>query len=534
MNLAINQHAETRKVSKLKRQRDCMALGPLEAKIVTRGRAMFGNQLSLGLRVPFQLIADTPAPTGYLKRKALFERYAEKLQVNHDLNRTLVSFQANKEAPFYRWLKYKEGFSSTLVCYFLEKFRPTTYSIGRVLDPFAGAGTTLITAAKNGWRATGIELMPVGISAVRARCIADTVSIKQFEEYLAALKKYSVDPSSKNSIHFRHLRITERAFPNKTEQAICAYHTFLKKIRPSKVRYLFWFALLSILEAVSYTRKDGQYLRWDSRSARSLKSNFNKGKIEDFWPAITQKLEVMLQDLRRRKSEGLIAQNVKMIEGSCLIELLDLPEASFDLAITSPPYCNRYDYTRTYALELALLGYDEQDVKNLRQSLLSATVENRSKLSNLFDQYRRRRATHRFNAAMTAFTNQEALYEVLTILYEAQKNKELNNNNIPSMVENYFLEMNFVIHELARVLAPGGHIVMINDNVQYHGEEIPVDLILSDLAANSGLSIDEIWVLPRGKGNSSQQMGAHGRKELRKCVYIWSKPITGRNSTRIA
>jgi hypothetical protein len=30
-------------------------------------------------------------------------------------------------------------------------------------------------------------------------------------------------------------------------------------------------------------------------------------------------------------------------------------------------------------------------------------------------------------------------------------------------------------------------------------------------------------VLPNGKGNSSQQMGAHGRDVLRKCVYIWRK-----------
>jgi len=30
-------------------------------------------------------------------------------------------------------------------------------------------------------------------------------------------------------------------------------------------------------------------------------------------------------------------------------------------------------------------------------------------------------------------------------------------------------------------------------------------------------------VLPNGKGNSSQQMGEHGREELRKCVYVWRK-----------
>jgi hypothetical protein len=83
--------------------------------------------------------------------------------------------------------------------------------------------------------------------------------------------------------------------------------------------------------------------------------------------------------------------------------------------------------------------------------------------------------------------------------------------------------MNLVIHEFARLLAPGGRVAMVNDNVQYCGEEVPVDLILSDFAAAAGLMVENIWVLPQGKGNSSQQMGQHGRNEIRKCVYVWRK-----------
>ncbi len=65
---------------------------------------------------------------------------------------------------------------------------------------------------------------------------------------------------------------------------------------------------------------------------------------------------------------------------------------------------------------------------------------------------------------------------------------------------------------------------MVNDNVRYAGEEVPVDLILSDMAESFGLKVRHIWTLGRGKGNSSQQMGNHGRSELRKCVYVWEKP----------
>jgi len=140
-------------------------------------------------------------------------------------------------------------------------------------------------------------------------------------------------------------------------------------------------------------------------------------------------------------------------------------------------------------------------------------------------EYRTRGREERYLEAVESFEKQHALREVLDLLYRSARSGGLNNPNIPNLVENYFFEMNIVVRELFRVLAPGGSVVMVNDNVRYNGEEIPVDLILSDLAASAGFSVDRIWVLPRGKGNSSQQMGVYGRTELRKCVYVWSRPM---------
>jgi hypothetical protein len=286
---------------------------------------------------------------------------------------------------------------------------------------------------------------------------------------------------------------------------------------------LFWFAWLSVLEEVSFTRKDGQYLRWDTRSGRQLKSRFNKGRISDFWEALHRKLLMMASDLsthREHREWG----DVRVIEGSSLVELPQLDDDSFDLVITSPPYCNRYDYTRTYALELAAMGMGERSISNLRQSLLSATVENRAKDGKLVAAYERLGLNARYHSGVQAFNSQKALREVLGHLEAARVSGLLNNSNIPNMVRNYFFEMNLVIRELARILTSAGRVIMVNDNVRYQGEEVPVDLILSDFAEQAGLEVEHIWVLPKGKGNSSQQMGAYGRTELRKCVYVWHKP----------
>ena len=64
---------------------------------------------------------------------------------------------------------------------------------------------------------------------------------------------------------------------------------------------------------------------------------------------------------------------------------------------------------------------------------------------------------------------------------------------------------------------------MVNDNVRYAGASVSVDLILSKIAEDVGFNVGNILVLPNGKGNSSQQMGLHGREVLRKCVYVWRK-----------
>ena len=63
-------------------------------------------------------------------------------------NRTLVSFQANRDRPVYRWYKFKEGFSASLIEYLI-----TSHNIkrgARLLDPFAGSGTSLFVGSSAG------------------------------------------------------------------------------------------------------------------------------------------------------------------------------------------------------------------------------------------------------------------------------------------------------------------------------------------------------------------------------------------------
>jgi DNA modification methylase len=462
---------------------------------------------------PLEVIQD--------QNTALESRFTDKLRTNSRLNRQLVSFQANKNKPIYRWFRYKEGFSEPLINYLLDYLNIEN---GQVLDPFAGVGTTLFAAAEHGLNAVGIELLPIGCEVMNVRQFvqnSDHPSLAAVLRHWRDVKPWKQVASAQP---FPHLRITDGAFPAETQAALENYLTAANQESELPARVL-RFAALCVLEAISYTRKDGQYLRWDYRSGRRQGSKpFNKGEILGFEDAITQKLDEILTDLQppgllpgfafTSSSRG----NIQVLRDSCLHSLPTLETASFDAVITSPPYANRYDYTRTYALELALLGVGENDIRHLRQSMISCTVENRAKpeLADLFSQ-------SIYQAATQAFDRQRELHGILDYLEALKRSKVLNNSGIPRMLRNYFFEMSLVIFECARLLKPGAPFVMVNDNVRYGGAAVPVDLILSDFAETAGFDVDIIWVLPTSKGNSSQQMGAHGREEVRKCIYIWRK-----------
>lgn len=437
------------------------------------------NQRSCGVGQP---IEDGAAHVAE-QRQILETKYAHFFQERPDY-RQLVTYVPNKKLPVYNWFKYKEGFSRQLVFKLLIEWKISKDEI--ILDPFAGCGTTLLACKEFGYRAVGLDILPIAIFVAKVK-LQDWPDLALLHNAIEALlhKEYK-----QPTISFPEVAIIDKAFPKKVQDEILFYKERISEFEKPAQDFLM-LGLISILEQVSYTSKDGQFLRLVDRNIPPVKKTLKK------------QLFNMLDDLHQQ-------QHLLFIGGKAKVEIFqgdaretDLPEeywGKIGAVITSPPYLNRYDYSRTYSLELCTLFVEEfSDLRDIRHSLLRSHIESREHAGKE--------------------VSQPALDEILRNL----KMKDLNNDRIPIMIKGYFEDMNLVIKQLAHYLKPGGLVALVVANARFEGELVPTDLILSELAEMHGFKTESIWVT-RYKGNSSQQMGRYGRVPVRESIVFWRKP----------
>src|SRR3990172_2693912 len=150
----------------------------------------------------------------------LYCHFKDKFHLDLSLSRSIVSFQANKIREVYRWYKFKEAFSASLVEYLFEKYKITG---GIILDPFTGSGTSLFAASALGLSTDGIELLPIGQQIINTKKI---LALEFTKDDFVALNRWSLEQPWKTSelrVPLNELRITKDAYSEQTKEAIERY-----------------------------------------------------------------------------------------------------------------------------------------------------------------------------------------------------------------------------------------------------------------------------------------------------------------------
>ena len=425
-----------------------------------------------------------------LYRYALEQKYAILMQERFDLAGS-VSYKGNKQIPLMRFYRYKEAFAFNLVQHVIKHLSLSELDL--ILDPFCGMGTTLFTAGLHGIPSWGVDKLPIAVFIAQTLPLFFTVergAVREaYQQLSARVDSQPLAPIAED------VAIMKVAFEPEILTRLRKWKSVIDTL-DSPMHDIMTLLLLSILEECSYTSKDGQFLRLNRHKRVSDPSEALKRKVLE---AEKDLFLIEQMNWRKRWHDPVVVQGDARQMPSALLQMA--PTA----LITSPPYVNRYDYTRSYALELCFAFVRNfEELKALRFNTLRSHIEAR--------------------VHPDEHPHHPAVQEVLRVL--EQRGRRLNNARIPAMIAGYFVDMEQVIKEWARILAPNAWVVIVVGNVRYDGEMIPVDLILCDMAKQIGFETRAIWIA-RYKGNSSQQMRKYGRVPVRESVLIWRKSKHG-------
>ena len=386
--------------------------------------------------------------------------------------------KSSKEKPVHRWYLFPHSFTDDLVYALIDEWGLNGQD--KILDPFAGAGTTLLSAKELGVPGIGYDISPLAVLASNTKTAS--YSTQQLEATWEKLQSKLVQNHTV-SMNRVYPELVQKALPDGRLELLDTIATSIENIDcPSSEQDFFRLALISIIPRFSHAVANGGWLRW-----------LNQGAGAEYVPVFFQEqVEMMLGDVTDAVPENDGNWETRIADS----RVMPAPDAIYSAVITSPPYPNRHDYTRIFGVELMFAFHDWGDNRALRYQTFHSHPEARPNRPSA-GQYK---PPVDLNGSI----------------------RDLSDNRMRRMLEGYFLDMFLCLCEVVRVCRKGARAAFVVGNAQYEGRAILVDEFTAEIGERAGLTCKEIRAV-RWRGNSAQQMGRYGRTAARESVVIFEK-----------
>jgi len=417
----------------------------------------------------------------------------DKLNDNFGLkNGGYSNYEVTTEMPRHRWYYYKEGFSPNLVEQAIEQTGLSKDDL--VIDPFNGSGTTTLTSSILGYRSIGIEVNPFTAFLASAKVESSTTTelLKVEKSLIKASKKGAISPLAGFSTFTKTPKGTKWLFEDTVLNSFEGSWQRTNTLPNKSLRRLARLATISAAMQNCNAIKDGKCLRY-----RDSWETYGYNQ-DSFLSSLSQNLLNFRVDIEKHP----ILERSTILRGDARKVMAASSEiADFKLCITSPPYLNTFDYTDIYRPELFLGKF----VKNPKQlyDLRLETVR-----SHIQAKWRAPKSN-----------NFGLLYKETM---EFVKDNEINlmNKSIPVMIQAYFEDMEYILTLLKKRVAKDGQVWLVVANSAYADLEVPVDLIIGDIASRLGWYLREIGVMRYVQKRKTRH--SPNVKELRESVIILS------------
>ena len=381
--------------------------------------------------------------------------------------------------PVHRWYIFPHSFSPEFVPAIAREWN--LGSSDRLLDPFLGSGSTALGAQSLGIPCRGYDLSPLAQFVSKTKC--ERPSGRDVKNSCSAILNEGPLPSTIGSERRAPDPLLTRAFGDSRLAKLLGLADRIRRDDEHRAsRSFLLLALLGVVPQFALAERNGGWLRWRDHASPA-------SEVE---AAFAQRVQEMAEDLDDDESPD-VKPTIALADARALPD----DDASVSAVFTSPPYPNRHDYTRIFALELLLLFLDTEGTLGLRRQSFESHPEARPK-----------RPEH------GQYCAPPSLRKLLGALVCTR---------VRRMLDGYFVDLYLSLREMARVLRPGCPAALVVGNAQYEGNTLLVDELSAEIGEAAGLVCTEIRVL-RLRGNSAQQMGRFGRRPSRESLVLFRKP----------
>ena len=390
-----------------------------------------------------------------------------------------VAPRSAREKAVHRWYLFPHSFTDDLVHALIAEWGLNDQD--KILDPFAGAGTTLLAAKEMGIPSDGYDLSPLAVLASNTKTA--TFSRQRLEAAWQTLEPTLVYHSTVPMDRV-YPELVQKALPERRLEALDAIATSIENLNcSSSERDFFRLALISIIPRFSHAVANGGWLRWLNQGASAKNvTNFFKEQVEMMLSDVCDTAPQDDRDWEARSTDA---------------RVMPASDAEYSAVITSPPYPNRHDYTRIFGVELMFAFHNWEENRALRYQTFHSHPEARPN-----------------RPSAKKYKPPEALENSV---------RDLSDKRMRRMLDGYFLDMYLCLCEVVRVCSKGAKIAFVVGNTQYDGTAILVDEFTAEIGEQAGLTCKEIRAV-RWRGNSAQQMGKYGRVASRESVVMFEKP----------
>ncbi len=323
-----------------------------------------------------------------------------------------------------------------------------------IYDPFAGSGTTLLEAALCGHCAYGADIDDIAkliISAKTTQLSLEKIELldSYYQTIVDAAKSSCecVQPVIKNISHW---------FSKETIETIGRMLAAIESFIDEGIRNFFLVCIASIIKRVSYA---------DDMSPKpyvSSKIKKNPPMALDEFARIYTKYKSSICEL------GMVAHlgDVTIVDGDA--RRCNLADNSMDLAISSPPYINAFDYARIMRLENLWLDKKSEELllRHKREYIGTESV-------GKYDYYK----------YSSILSESEYLNDCIERIVQLDKMRA-------TVVLKFFCDMQENLREIYRLLRQGGRYVLVIGNSTIRGAEVQSWQVLCDIATAMGYDFE--------------------------------------------